>query len=280
MRPLLPDAKRWRKEQWTLLAGLLARVVVLLFLGGLWLGIWRRYEAGGLLLQGAWFPSAMLITLFLYLFLIASTVRQWMTNYFLRRYDPGDPESVKSLAHVKRYQLDGTKRLAIRQCQEPGRLVAWHLQQLGYQHRGASQIGSVFEGPARGFLDGLLGRKERIFLIYRPMLNVIMADQILSETARFCASPSVPKCRRNFLYFMTDMDHEVEVLSSAAGIVNYLSGTEKALLLPFFLDLKGARLFYPADLTGLPPLDRWSFYQLRQAVPEGFMRARRPRAAS
>lgn len=55
----------------------------------------------------SWLRFLLPLTLVLYLWLFSIVLRSLMANYFLKRYDPGDPESVRELAGIGKYQIRG-----------------------------------------------------------------------------------------------------------------------------------------------------------------------------
>lgn len=200
-----------------------------------------------------WLKLAYFFCLAIYILLFASTVRSLITNNVIQTYDPTSANSLKKLRKQKKYQLNGQ---LIRQSDNQADLVqevAQYLQTAGYRQTSAPQLGIVFEKET-GFLNWKLQRKShRVFLLYRPLLNILIVDNILAESARYIDLHNQEKpVSQNSLILITDMKNEEEVLSAGTGIVNFISGKSTAYLYPIFVDIMHQHIFFPQDISLLP----------------------------
>lgn len=252
-----------------LISEVLTQLIVLLFLGAGLVWIIRHSAVLGELGPLSFLRHLVPIACVIYVILLVTSIRSLFSDYFLKRYDPADPESVRELAMIRRYRLGGnTARLK----REPAELIK--RLEAGLRRDKAREVsrrsfGIVFERPATTPFQSLRGRYERIILLYRPILNVLIADRLLSEAAEYIYSKNKPNVRRNCILLMSDMENDTEMLSSAAGIVNYLSRVDNGkLLYPFLLDLNHDRLFYPQDHSMLSLADRYYFYNQRNTFLE------------
>lgn len=191
---------------------------------------------------------ALGLLLFIYVLLVLMTVRHVMSSYDLERYDPGDPASLKRLMRRGRFRLPN------KEFQEEPILVAFEqaLFQAHYHLEAESHlIGRIYR---RHHALGLLGRpyNDRVIIMQHQPLNILLVDQLLQDSLRYLESQADKPSRRNFLLLVTRMGDDIEVASSAAGIVNFLGKFEGGTLCPLLFAVQQRRLFYPADRTLLP----------------------------
>lgn len=245
---------------------LLTQVIVLGVFGfGL---VWIIRNRGFLTNLGhfSWLRFLLPVTIVLYIWLFSIAVRSLMANYFLKRYDPGDPESVRELGTIKKYRIKG-------RWPRPEESIVWVRRMLNlFQKNNAREVsrrtfGIVHERPATTPFQGMLGRTERLILLYRPILNVLIEDRLLSEASTYILKNKKHDVRRNCILLISDMDNDTEMLSSAAGVVNYLVKLDQGnILYPFLLDLHHGRLFYPQDHSMMTWADNVYFNRIRNDI--------------
>lgn len=214
----------------------------------------------------SWLRFLLPVTIALYLWLFSIAVRSLMANYFLKRYDPGDPESVRELGTIPKYQIKG-------KWPRPEESTVWVRRMLRYCHKNNARevsrrsFGVVHERPATTPFQSLRGRTERLILLYRPILNVLIEDRLLSEASTYILNNKKNAVRRNCILLISDMDNDTEMLSSAAGVVNYLVKLDQgSILYPFLLDLHHGRLFYPQDHSMMTWADNLYYKRLRNGI--------------
>ena len=217
----------------------------------------------------------------LYIWLLILGAKSIFGKYFLKRYDPGDAESVRELGKISRYRLQGNHNGIVA---EPSALLKRFEKQLlatGAREVPRRSFGIVYERPASSGISSMRGRVERVILLYRPILNVLIEDRLISEAADYIQDRKNVAVRRNLILLMSDMENDVEMLSSAAGVVNTLSRLDsKTLLVPFLLDIYHGRLFYPQDLSMLSLSDRSYYRSTQRKIAEIYSRSSRKSLSS
>lgn len=214
----------------------------------------------------SWLRFLLPLTLVLYLWLFSIVLRSLMANYFLKRYDPGDPESVRELAGIGKYQIRGKWPRA-------EEASVWVRRMLHLFHKDNARevsrrsFGIVYERPATTPFQSLRGRAERLILLYRPILNVLIEDRLFGEASTYILNNKRNSVRRNCILLISDMDNDTEMLSSAAGVVNYLVKLDQgSILYPFLLDLHHGRLFYPQDHSMMTWADNLYFNRMKSDI--------------
>lgn len=202
----------------------------------------------------------------LYLWLLTIVIRSLSSSYFLKRYDPADARSLQELSRVRRYHIEGSAfqgdpSLVIR------RLIR-ELKRTKGVEKARYEFGAVYERPATTPLQSVMGRGERWIFNYNPMLNVLIADRYMSDSSRFILRRNHDYfARRNVLLLISDMENDVEILSAGSGVVNFLPAISgKVILMPYLLDLRHGRLFYPSDLSSLSLPDQLYFKQQKKLI--------------
>lgn len=201
-----------------------------------------------------------------YLILIIVVARNIFSDYFLTRYDPADTDSVNALGKIQRYKIKGGFPLM----EESNQILRRYLN--AFAKKKAKEVargsfGVVFERPATTPFQALLGHKERLILLYRPILNVLIADRLLSEASEYILRTRKPDVRRNVILMISDMNNDTEMLSTACGVVNYLVRVDNGkLLYPFLLDLHHGRIFYPQDKSSMTWADQYYFSRVKNGI--------------
>lgn len=251
------------KKKRSLISEVFNQVAVLLVLGLALIYLWRQRAALGQLGPLSFLRYGLWLALVLYLCLLIETLRSLSSSYLFKRYDPADPESLKDLAKLTRYQafppagnVEGVKVLVS---------LLQYLKRSGFREVSRQSFGIVMENTGAG-------KEERFILIYKPMLNVLIADRHLKEAAAYVLQ-SKTRIRRNAILLISDMESDTEMLSSAVSAVNYLPKlSNHCVLMPYVLDICHGRLFYPQDQSEQSLLDRYYYRQQRQLILQHSMR--------
>lgn len=165
---------------------------------------------------------------------------------WLKRFDPADPESLEGLSRMRRYRPSQAKRDALKKDKELLDTLHIYLRSRGFEEQIRRGFGLIYERQLLGVDRHLKPRWQRIFVLYRPILNVLIVDQMLKEAIDF-VDRQEPHATMNQYVMVTDMHNEQEVLSAAAGVVNFLGSLDNAYLSPILIDQDGGRIFYPYD---------------------------------
>ncbi|MDO5738145.1 MAG: hypothetical protein Q4P65_02710 [Eubacteriales bacterium] len=211
--------------------------------------IWIKrhlYEATYLLPE-AYLRLAYIVLVLLFFFYLLVLVRSIFYRAWLRRFDPADPESLDGLASYRRYQLPDSLADALRQNSEDflDRLNLY-LRKRGFQSNVRRTFGQIYERKLLGLDLRLKPRHQRVMVLYRPLLNVIVVDQMLKEASEYIES-NQSYAKMNQYIMLTDMQNDQEVLSAAAGIVNFLGKLKYSYLSPTLIDIREGRIFFPLD---------------------------------
>ncbi|MGB4610449.1 MAG: hypothetical protein WBH77_07475 [Saccharofermentanales bacterium] len=239
--------KHWK------IRNIINQVLILLLLGFALLWIRSNIQHLEPLIAMKWLNLIFAVLAILYFFLCVSSISTMIANHIIQPYNPADPKSLAKLAKVKKYKLNPT---LVKQLSQQGNIVQliidW-LDRQNYQQVAKHRLGLIFEKKTNFINHKFQSKHHRIFLLYRPLLNVLIIDNILSETLRFveAENPNKPVTQNN-LILITDMKNEEEILSAGAGIVNYISTEQTFYLYPVFLDMNHAHLFYPQDISLFP----------------------------
>lgn len=249
----------------------LNRLAILAFLGGGIVLLLRHQQGLSNLGPLAALRLLIPVVLALYALLLLDSLRILTSNYMFKRYDPADPESVRDLGRNPRYRVFSPQRL-----QEDGdALLLRFLQALhgrGYREASRQNFGIVLERPASGIVQSLLGRRERFILIYKPMINVLIAEQHIRDASEYILRAG-GKVRRNSLLFLSDMESDAEMLSAAVSVVNAVNQLDQgSILVCHLLDLRHGRLFYPQDNSSQTFADR-SYYRGERNFFESVVKA-------
>ncbi len=205
------------------------------------------------------FHTGTIVLAILYGLLCVVTIRHALSTYDLERYDPGSPESLRRLMKRRRFKLPNRPFAEGRLMVRVEQFLIDHDFKLETERH---EIGRVY---SRRHTLSLPGRQtyDRIFLLQHEPLNVLMVDQLLRDTLRYIRKRDDKPSHRNMLLLTTRMVEDQDVLSAAAGVVNFLGDFESGSLCPLLLATRQARLFYPADRSLMPRLHRlWQDQQI------------------
>lgn len=175
-----------------------------------------------------------------------SLLESILQSGWLKRFDPADPESLKALNRMRRYRPSEAKREALKNDKELLDTLHIYLRSRGLEEQIRRSFGLVYERQLLGVDRRLKPRWQRIFVLYRPILNVLIVDQMLKEAIDY-VDRAEPHATMNQYVMVTDMHNEQEVLSAAAGVVNFLGSLDRSYLSPIMIDQEGGRIFYPYD---------------------------------
>ena len=241
------------KRKFWKIRDIISQILILLLFG--FALIWIRSNIQHLqpLLAMKWLNLIFAGLAVLYLAFCVGSINTMIADHMIHPYNPADPKSLAKLAKVEKYKLD---TLLLRQIKQQGNIVqmiiGW-LNQQKYQQVAKHRLGLIFEKKTPFINYKFQNKHHRLFLLYRPILNVLIVDNILSEALRFIESEKLKKpVSQNNLILITDMKNEEEILSAGAGIVNYVSTEQTSYLYPIFLDMSHAHLFYPQDISLFP----------------------------
>lgn len=245
------------KKKRSLISEIFNQVAVLLVLAAALIYLWGQRAALQRLGPLSFLRYGLYLALVLYLLLAIDAIRSLSSAYLFKRYDPADPESLKDLAKLTRYQafppngnLEGVKVLVS---------LLHDLKAAGFREVSRQSFGIVMENTG-------VGQQERFILIYKPMLNVLIADRHLKEAAAYVLQAKT-RIRRNAILLISDMESDTEMLSSAVSAVNYLPKlSSRCVLVPYILDIRHGRLFYPQDKSEQNLQDRHYYRQQRQRI--------------
>lgn len=231
-------------------------ILILLFAAGLFF-VWRTVSGHEELRDLSWlrwllyFSTGVLAVLFIVF------VNGLLSNYYLERFDPVKPDSLKRLEKIRRFLLNRPERERLLDWQEPLLQMAGILAQLGYTESSRWRHGIIYAKSRRKKKAGQ-AMVDQFFVCYKPILNVLIVDGVLRD-CMFTITKTKQKRRasRNFILFITDSQDRSEVTSSAAGVVNFLGKIEEGSLGPMLLDTYFGRLFYPLDRSLIRFHHRW-----------------------
>ncbi len=226
-----------------------SQIFVLILIGIAVYWVYKNMENMYTIVPETWVKIIFGICFLFYVILVISTVKSLATSNVVRSYNPTDPQSLRTLNEQSKYKLKVKKAV-------PGTIVQdveqWLYQQ-GYKKVSMHQLGILFEKKTP-FITWMFKRKShRTFLLYRPLLNVLIVDNILSEISAFIHQyESVKPVSQNDLILISDMKNEEEILSAGTGIVNFVCSRSSGYLYPVFIDMNHNHIFYPQDISLLP----------------------------
>ncbi len=222
-------------------------IISILFFAGLYY-LHRKITNTPELKDLGWLSTLLWIAIAFYLLTLALFIRNSFFGYALERFDPGNVDSLRRLAAMKKFRLSPEHSRQIRAAENPiAEAILW-LSSLGYTEAGRRTMGLVFERPIRKLWPFGRQRFERVFLLYLPMPNVLIVDRLLRDCIAYIDQQSETRpAPHNHLFLITDMNQKDEVTSAASGVVNFLLKIDLGSLCPWLLDITFGRLFYPLD---------------------------------
>lgn len=254
----MPGWHHWFKRDVIIPAGML-------FLSSLAL-VWLSLQLMPLISQPSfrWLLYVFLASLLVFALFTYVTLRHILSTYTLERFDPGNPESVKRLARMTRFNIPAPSL----EPEQTGAALLEYLRSAGFSVEAHHPVlGTVLirSHPPR---IPLLShpRHERIFLLEKSPLNVFIVDFTIRDTQRYLAAQAVQPGDCSLLLFLTHEPQVLEAASAAAGVVNFLGRTEEGTLGALLFDCTNHRLYYPIDQTLLPWHLRHYFRRLRRQL--------------
>jgi len=250
------------KQRYWKIRNIISQILILVILGIalFWIGK-NIYQLKSIIEMG-WIRLLFGTCILLYTILCFNSINTMISNHIVQLYNPADPKSLAILAQQKKYKLDPKIANQLKQEGNPVQLISEWLTHNGYKQVAKHSLGLIYEKKTSFINYKFQNKYHRTFLLYRPLLNVLIIDNILSETSNFILrQKDVKPVSQNNLILITDMKNEEEVLSTGVGIVNYISTEQTSYLNPIFLDLNHAHLFYPQDKSLVP----W-YLQLSQRI--------------
>lgn len=241
-------------------------LILLLFLVGLF---YLRKTIVGTpeLAEIGWLTTLFWFTVAVYIVQLVLFIRSSFFGYVLERFDPGNVESLKRLADMKKFHLSPEQSLAAGEADNPVAAAIVWLESLGYIEAGRRTMGLVFERPAARILPWGKDKLDRVFLLYLPMPNVLIVDRLLRECIAYIGQQwETRPAPVNHLFLLTDMDNKDEVTSAASGVVNFLLKIDEGSLCPWLFDLAFGRLFYPLDRSLISGLHRRQQNKFRSSL--------------
>lgn len=232
---------------------IISQLIILLVIGAALIWIGKNLAKFELLLDAKWINLLFYFCLLIYLILFQSIIRSLISSNIIHSYNPTDSESLKRLQNKKKYHLNNS--LHNYQSDSKGFFlkITSYLEELNYLPVTKNNAGFIFEKKTPFLNKRLLQKQHRIFVIYRPLLNVLIVDNILNEAVEFIQYYlAVKPVSQNKIIIITDMENEEEILSAGTGIVNYLSAKRSGYLYPIFIDLNYNHIFYPQDVSLIP----------------------------
>lgn len=258
------------KEKRTRIREFINQILILLALG-IAVG-WLLINRAGLANLGrlSFLRHFVWILPLLYLLLLVESIRGFSANYLFKRYDPADTASLADLKAIKRYQIFSPRNYPLEGDAAVHNLLAG-LFKTGYREVSRESFGVVLE-------RGSGKEASRLAVIYKPMLNFLIAERHINEASEYVlqAKRRIP---HNAIVLVSDMDSDEEMLSSGVAVVNFASKLQKDLILmPYLLDVKHGRLFYPQDSSGLSLSDRSYYSQQREDMSKAVLQNKRKAA--
>ena len=195
-----------------------------------------------------WLKVLFWIAVTAFILLLMQVIQGSFFGHTMERFDPGNADSLKRLAGMRRFMLTGEQSQAVRDMENPlAELIDWLMSQ-GYEEAGRRTMGLVYEREVKQVFSFTRQKYERVFLIYQPMPNVLIVDRLLRECIAYIDQRNeISLAPVNHLFIITDMAQTEEVISAASGVVNFLLKIDDGSLCPWLLDTNFCRLFYPLD---------------------------------
>ncbi len=244
------------KDKRKIISDIIQQGLILFALGLALLFLFKERAALDNLGPFSFMKIVLWLAILLFLLVFIETIRNLSSSYLFRRFDPADPASLEELAKIKRYRT--FRPVKIDKAGETAVLRYLHaVQAKGFKEVARQSFGIVLEKGKSA---------ERFIIIYKPMLNVIIADRHLKEASEYILrTRNTP--RRNAILFVSDMESDTEMLSSAVCAVNFVPKLSPGLILmPYVLDLRHGRLFYPQDRSGQSIMDLLYFREQRREI--------------
>lgn len=191
------------------------------------------------------------------------TLRHVLSTYTLERFDPGDPESVRRLSHIGRFNYVPPEKsvTAYRETLEQAFLAEGFVLEADHP-----VVGHVLFRSTPSIWPLMPPRQERIFLVEKTPINVFIVDFTIRDALDYLIDLDGRVSDRKTLLFMTKEQQILEAASAAAGVVNFLGKTEVGTLGTMLLDGYNNRLYYPIDQTMLSYAQRKYLRKMRRKI--------------
>lgn len=230
-------------------------LIPLLILIGFGLGLgwlWRQVEQHDDLVESKGFIYLFLFCLVIYILLVVVTVRHALSSYTLERFNPGNPQSIHRLQRFHRFHLPKRLLPILHNWVEPVEDIGGWLKQSGFTEVAHTTQGIVYQHLR--LLPSLTLKRnyDRIFVLQKNMLNVLIVDQLIRDCIRYILSQGAQPSKRNLFILVTGMEDADETASAAAGVVNFLGKFTGGSLGVLLLDLRHGWLFYAIDRSLQP----------------------------
>lgn len=250
--------RHWFKREVIIPAG----VLVLSGAGLLWLSIRLMPLLGQS--DYRWLLYTFLSCVGVYGLFAYVTLRHILSTYTLERFDPGDPDSVKRLSHLSRFNYPAP---GFAPAQMAPKLIK-ELYASGFKYEAEHPVvGRVLTRVTPPLVPVLFrDRCERIFIVEKTPLNVFIVDFTIRDTLRFLEDQLKQPSDHNLLIFITQEPQPIEAASAAAGVVNFLGKTDEGTLGALMFDCRNNRLYFPIDQTLIPFLKRRYFRKIRRQL--------------
>ncbi len=245
---------------------IIRQLVVLLVLGVCIFFLWRIVDRHAVSESILWKSIRYLSYASIVVFVLTAiyTAIRIFHNYGLRRFEPGNPESLQQLAKIKRYHLQDplTKQALAHPIAKS--LIREALLVQGYEEIKIYRELTVYERKRKSILSWRGQPMDRVFLATRKDTNVIAIDNLLMNISNLTAADHKTKryCS-NYVLLATQMSDISEAYSIGAGIVNYLSDATSNYLLPLMISTNYGLVFYPEDVSDLPMKQSMAFRSFR-----------------
>lgn len=255
-----------RRKLW-IIKDILINVFVLLFLGFVLFWVTAKVNSLAELKGQVWLSYALALAFILYLYLVLVTLRKIFTNYFLKRYDPGSRTAIEELRSNKKYFLNPQEARQIELVERPLYNIYEGFLNQGYEEIAREDFGIVLSRKLKLGKFSLLGKEERIILFYSAKLNIFTVNKLIEEVSEYILAGQKKKYYFNHLIICTNRENELETLSAACGVLNFLGKLAPKLYLGLaLLDLKYAKLYYPVDRSLQNSLQRTWQDQVRKNI--------------
>ena len=239
-------------------------ILILIFATGLYF-VWKRVADTPDLADLVWLRWLLYLSAGVLAVLFIVFINSIFSNYYLERFDPVKPDSLKRLEKIRRFHLSKAEADKLRQWEEPIVQMSHILAGRGYEETARWRHGIVYTRTRLRKASGRRPMVDQFFLSYKPIMNVLIVDGVIRDCMTTITRTKKRRtASRNYLLFITDSQDKSELTSAAAGVVNYLGKIAEGSLSPMLLDTQFGRLFYPLDRSLIRIHHRWLQDALRR----------------
>ena len=214
--------------------------------------LWQQIRQHNDLVESRTFIYLFLFCLAIYVLLVVVTVRHAFSSYSLERFNPGNPQSIRRLQRFHRFHLPRNLLPILQNWVEPVEDIGSWLKQTGYTETAHTTHGIVYQHLR--LLPSLTFKRnyDRIFVLRKDMLNVLIVDQLIKDCIRYILGQSAQPSKRNLFILVTNMTDADETASAAAGAVNFLGKFTGGSMGVLLLNLHHGWLFHAIDRSLQP----------------------------